>query len=90
MRALKRQLKFRVVGRKSRDRSRFDIGLLFLGVVSVEFRRIDVGIHILQLLSIYMTGFCIGDPHRYSHKEGCAHRCFADTTLPDSILSSFT
>lgn len=50
-------------GRKSCNRSRFIVGLLFLDVVSVEFRSIDVKVPLLQFLSIYMDDCCTRNSH---------------------------
>lgn len=48
--ALKKQSKLRLGGGKYRDQSPLEVGLLFLGVCSVELKYINVGIHHLPLI----------------------------------------
>lgn len=54
--ALKKQSKLRLGGGKYRNQSLLEVSLLFLGVLSVELKCINVAIHHLLLLSIYMGG----------------------------------
>lgn len=54
--ALKKQSRLRLGGGKYRNQPSLEVGLLFLGVLLVEIKRINFVIRHLLLLSIYIGG----------------------------------